>query len=84
MFYLEQFDLIQFRPIGAVGEIINMKQVHSQGSTDPVVPVRTVRTSIDPGSQKNEVTLTSQVNSKSGSPTGPSVRKSQKLDENCV
>ena len=36
MFYLERFDLIQFRPIGAVGEIINMKQVHSQGSIDRV------------------------------------------------
>ena len=36
MFYLEQFDLIKFRPIGAVGEIINMKQVHSQGSNDRV------------------------------------------------
>ena len=36
MFYLERFDLIKFRPIGAVGEIINMKQVHSQGSIDRV------------------------------------------------
>ena len=65
-----------------------MKQVHSQGFTDLFSGLLAVANSpvwsTHPGSKKNEVTLTSQVNSKSGSPTGPSVRKSQKLDDNCV
>jgi len=52
---------------------------------DGIVPLVVVfiRGSTGPELKKNEVTLTSQVNSKSGSPTGPSVRKSQNL-ENCV
>ena len=45
-----------------------------------LVAVVLIQGSADPSLKKNEVTLTSQVNSKSGSPTGPSVRKSQNLE----